>query len=68
MNGRFTSKETIASLTDHDDKTVNGRSSICNRLNLFSFSVFEPPTSREDIRRAKDNFMRRSQALASVKL
>ncbi|RNA14916.1 hypothetical protein BpHYR1_046751 [Brachionus plicatilis] len=60
MNRRFASKETIAALTDHDDQTVTDRTSICNRLKMFFFSVFEPPTSREDIRRAKNSLIRRS--------
>ncbi|RMZ98807.1 RNA-directed DNA polymerase from mobile element jockey-like, partial [Brachionus plicatilis] len=47
MNRHYSSRESIVALMDVDNHIVTDKIGICERLNDFFFSVFEPPTSRE---------------------
>ncbi|RNA34610.1 RNA-directed DNA polymerase from mobile element jockey-like [Brachionus plicatilis] len=56
MNRRYATRETIAALKNQDGTFVTDRAGICIKLNQFFFSVFDPPTTREAVLRAKESF------------
>ncbi|RNA17853.1 RNA-directed DNA polymerase from mobile element jockey-like [Brachionus plicatilis] len=56
MNRHYSSRESIAALMDCENHIVTDKVGICEILNAFFFSVFEPPTSREAVIIAKANF------------
>ncbi|RMZ92923.1 RNA-directed DNA polymerase from mobile element jockey-like, partial [Brachionus plicatilis] len=62
MNRHYSSRESIAALTDIDNKIVTDKVSICEILNAFFFSVYEPPPSREVVVSAEASFKVRARA------
>ena len=60
VNRRFAARESIAALKSHDGQLVTDRTSICEHLNQFFQSVFDPPTPRSTVINAINNFPSRS--------
>ncbi|RMZ97696.1 RNA-directed DNA polymerase from mobile element jockey-like [Brachionus plicatilis] len=56
MNRRYATRETIAALKNQDGTFFTDIAGICIKLNQFFFSVFDPPTTKEAVLRAKESF------------
>ena len=46
---------------NQDDQLITDRTGICNLLNQFFFSVFDPPAPRTNVEQARETFIARAR-------